>query len=170
MGVLLFASTALFANEQQEQAAAAAALMGVGIAAVLGFFVVWIIVSIFFIMAQNKLIDAFGKTNNTPPISKVWTWTQLIPLWSIVALIMSITKFSAEYKTYVAKYGEASKPYNPTWGWIVIGSWAVSLVFGLAGIVMFAFWIVYWVNIAGATKAIEEKAQAAPQQNESAAS
>lgn len=153
---LLSMGTALFAmGPDGDQEAAMAAALGMGVMAmVLIFFVVWLIVSLLFIMSQNKLIDALAHGSSSMPISKVWTWTQLIPVWSIVALIVSIVKLSAAYKEYVAKHGESSKPYNPTWGWIMIGSWVISLVFAPVGFVMFIFWIIYWVNIAGAHKAI----------------
>lgn len=155
--------------EDQESAnAILAMLMGFGAIGIFVIFAALIVVWIFFIISQNKLINALAAENQTMPVSKVWTWTQIIPIWGLVALAVSIVKIGAQHDAYTEKHGALSKPYKPTLGWAYLISIIVSGIIPFIGIITLIIWIVYWVNIAGATKSIvfkNDNAQQAPQES-----
>lgn len=132
----------------------AALIAGIGMTVFAFLFLFWFVVTIFFVLSQNKLVDAYAEANNTQPISKIWTWTQLIPLWSIVALLVSIIKFSEEKQNFKTKYGVVQSQYNPILGWSVVGAWFFSMIIPFIGIVAFPLWIVYWVNVSSASKSV----------------
>lgn len=166
IALLLLVTTAVFGADgsmqsanfdmnQEEAAGLMGMIMGIGIIGIIGVFAIFIIVWVFFIISQNNLIDAMSaKDSSVEPVSKAWTWTQLIPIWSIVALAVSIAKINAQHQEYVQHNGASAKPFNAMWGWAYLISVVVSSFLPFLGVVALVFLILYWVNIVGATKSI----------------
>ncbi len=151
----MLASIPVFAMSDEEAAAAgimAAAGMG------LLFLLIYIVIVIFFVKAQNRLIDTLEVENEYIKTGKVWTWTQLIPLWSYVATGVSIAKITNQFDTYVQEKNiqvNPSNQYKPVWGWLFLGFSVAGAVIPLVGFAALAFFIIYWVNINSVVKAIK---------------
>ncbi len=131
------------------------------IAGIIGFgILIWAsiaVVMLFFILTQNKLIDILKLKNIENTMSKVWTWTQLIPLWVYVAQVLAIIKISEQYESYINENNikiYKITEYKPLWGWLFLVFGVVSIFMPLLGIVALVFWILYWVNITAVTKSI----------------
>ena len=150
---LILVSTNLFARDD----GSAAVLTGL-----IGFVaLIWIsvaVVMVFFILTQNKLIDAIALNNHEMNTAKVWTWTQLIPIWTYVAQAVTIVKLTEQYKHFLNEnkievYNVSE--YKPLWGWLGLGFGAISMVAPFFGMVAFVFLILYWINIHNATISIK---------------
>ena len=63
------------------------------------FFAIYIFISVRYIMSQQSLSNAYSDVNQTDKISRAWFWTQLVPLWNMVAIIVCVTNWS--YGLYV---------------------------------------------------------------------
>ena len=118
----------------------------------------FIIIFILYIISQNKLIDILKTDDVKLKTHKLWTWTQLIPLWSFVAQIVAIVKMTDQYKGFIRekdiKPDEISE-YKPLWGWLFIGFSILSMVIPFLAIIAFIFGIIYWINISSTTKSIQ---------------
>jgi hypothetical protein len=118
----------------------------------------FILISILYIISQNKLIDALQTNNIQLRTNKIWTWTQLIPIWSLVAQIVAIVKMTEQYKVFLKEKNirpNEVKEYKPLWGWLFMGFMIASMLIPFLGIMTLIFWIIYWINIYGARKSIQ---------------
>jgi hypothetical protein len=52
-------------------------------------------------MSQQKLATSLTKANDVPNINGAWFWTQLIPLWGFVALIVSQVKINDQNVVFI---------------------------------------------------------------------
>jgi heme/copper-type cytochrome/quinol oxidase subunit 2 len=155
-GLLLsiLASMPLFAMSNEE-AAAAGIMASVGI--IMLFLIIYIAIVIFFVKAQNRLIDVLTVNNEHIVTSKVWTWTQLIPLWSYVATGISIVKLTNQFDTFTQEKNiqlDAVNQYKPVWGWLFLGFSVAGALIPLVGLVALVFFIIYWININTVVKAV----------------
>lgn len=151
---LVLASTSLFASDD------GAAVFAAGL---IGFMaLIWIavaVVTVFFILAQNKLIDTAELNDPDLHTGKVWTWTQLIPVWSYAAQAVTIVKLTEQYKRFVDENNiEAYQiaEYKPIWGWLLLGFGAASMVMPFLGVFALVFLILYWMNIYSSTESIKK--------------
>jgi hypothetical protein len=95
--------------------------------------------------------------NNT---SGVWIWTQLIPLWALIAIPVTLMKLNSQFQAYINEnklQPHEVKPYNNTWGWVWFGGMIGSLVFPLLGIVALVGLIGFWVHISGVKNSLLAK-------------
>ncbi|ASG67959.1 hypothetical protein CDV26_05780 [Francisella halioticida] len=120
--------------------------------------IVSIIVSGLFILSQQKLAKNLAKINNNQKIHPAWLWTQLIPIWSSIAFIVTTVKLDEQIKTYIIKYDEklkfkASLVY---WyiGFVILG--LIPLVNILAGIINLFIFVTIWSNISSSSKQIQK--------------
>jgi hypothetical protein len=128
--------------------------------------VVWIVVKLFFIRSQNKFIDVLAREGET--ISKVWTWTQLIPLVSMIAELIIIDKFDNNFKNFSDSHQLSGKGrlayFNPIWGWIQLILSFIWIAWDMDLEIMWTIWvgvmntcllpvffIIYWTNISKST-------------------
>lgn len=144
-------STPLFASE------------GGGIMAVLGMVVivgiVMLLVTIFFLLSQSSFAKAMKTQNETKNTSAIWIWTQLIPIWSLVAIPVTLIKLNEQFNLYISENNLESntsiKTYNNTWGWVwFIGS-VISLFLPIAGLISLVGVIGFWIHINGVKKSLE---------------
>jgi len=118
----------------------------------------FIIIAILYIISQNKFIDSLKINNSKLETNKVWTWTQLIPIWSIVAQIIALIKMTDQYKNFLIEKNITSSEiteYKPLWGWLFIGFIIISAIIPFASILALVFSIMYWVNISNTRKSIQ---------------
>jgi len=119
--------------------------------------ILFIILIILFINSQNNLIDVLAVEDRSARTSKFWTWSQIVPIWSVIAQIVAIIKITNQYHAFVREnsifYGEIDE-YQPIWGWLYIGFGLASLFFKPFAVIAFIFFIMYWINISRTTKSV----------------
>ncbi|OIN83498.1 hypothetical protein [Francisella sp. TX07-6608] len=55
------------------------------------------VISVLFILSQQKLVNNIAKANNTSnKIDRAWLWTQLIPVWTYIALVITAVKLDEQ--------------------------------------------------------------------------
>lgn len=120
------------------------------------FTIVSIIVSGLFILSQQKLVKNLAKANNNQKIHPAWLWTQLIPIWSSIAFVVTAVKLDEQIKLYTLKYSEklkfkASLVY---WyiGFVILG--LIPVINILAGLINIFIFITIWSNISSSSKQI----------------
>ncbi|XSZ47701.1 hypothetical protein ACP8HZ_05175 [Francisella noatunensis] len=59
-----------------------------------------VVISILFILSQQKLAKALVTANSAEQIHLAWLWTQLIPIWSYMALVVTAVKLGEQTKLY----------------------------------------------------------------------
>ncbi|MED7788837.1 hypothetical protein [Francisella sp. 19X1-34] len=116
-----------------------------------------IIVSGLFILSQQKLAKNLAKINNSEKIHPAWLWTQLIPIWSSIAFVVTAVKLDEQVKKYNIDYNQklkfkASLVY---WyvGFLILG--LIPIVNIIAGIINFFIFIIIWSNISSSSKQIQ---------------
>ena len=145
---LLLSTTQIYASDIDNQ------LIGYGLL----ILIIFGSISILYIISQNKLIDILKIDDAKFKTHKLWTWTQLIPIWSFVAQIVTIVKMSDQYKVFIKEKNIKStdiSEYKPLWGWLFIGFSIFSMIIPFFIIISFLFWIIYWVNINNTRKSIQ---------------
>lgn len=128
--------------------------------------VITIVVLILFLISLSKLIDATRSYDLTTQISKVWVWTQLIPYWNIVAMVVYHIKMSnaISYIEDVQDMPTGSINYPIVTGWVYIFtgfllsildflhiSNFITIIIGVICVICF---IIFWVKVSNTTKAI----------------
>lgn len=128
---------------------------------ILGFmavaFIIIVAINIFFLMAQSAFAKSMKLTNREKETSIVWIWTQLIPLWNLVAIPITLLKLNEQYKTYVLENDSSNiKPFNVAIGW----AWYISSILAIfipslgTGVILGVL-IYFWIHISKVRKSIE---------------
>ncbi|API87289.1 hypothetical protein [Francisella uliginis] len=147
-------SIAMAADYNNYQNSAGAILLPIIIFLI--FFAIYIFISVRYIMSQQSLSNAYSDANQTDKISGAWFWTQLVPLWNMVAIIVCVTKISEQAKTFSKNTG-ATAIYNPTLFYCYFGISFLSMIplIGLVAILAsFILWIIFWVNLSSSKKQV----------------
>ena len=123
---------------------------------VLGMLVVaFILLSIMFLLSQSK----FAKTIECSGSIHIWIWTQIIPIWSLIATPIALIKLDAQYKRYTNEQNISNNPqlvqYKNIWGWVWFGGMILSIGVDFFAIVAIVGFIGYWVHISKVTKSLE---------------
>ena len=161
MGKLFWMTTATsislmaMTDDEAQQAATAMAAGGT----ILLMLFVMLIVEIFFLAAQHSFVKTIRVANPTLNTSPVWIWTQLIPIWSFVAIPVTLIKIDKQFSAFVQenRLDESQiKFYSNTWGWVwYIGS-VLSIFIPIMGLVSLAGVIGFWVHINGVKKSVNQ--------------
>lgn len=146
----IFVTLPLLASDES----ALFAIIGVSFA----MFAIMFIITIFFLISQSAFAKAMKVDNELKQTSPVWIWTQLIPIWSLVAIPVTLIKLNEQFNLYINENNLSTeynlKPYNNTWGWVwYIGS-IVSFIFPLAALVSFVGVIGFWIHISNVRKSL----------------
>jgi len=125
----------------------------------LGFLIIsFVIILILYINSQNEFIDILKIEDREARTSKFWTWSQLVPIWMIVAQIVTIMKLTKQYQAFIREnsifYGEIEE-YQPVFGWLYIGFALLGFMSKIFAILAIIFFIAYWSNILKTTKSIK---------------
>lgn len=118
-----------------------------------------IVVSCLFILSQQKLAKNLRRINNTSKIHPAWLWTQLIPIWSYIALVVVAVKLDDQIKIYQSKHNKTLKFKGVLVYWYV-GLTILSLIplINIATtIISLILFVLIWSNITKTTKQIIEK-------------
>lgn len=120
-------------------------------------FLIMFVITIFFLLAQSSFAKTITTSNPMLNTSPVWIWTQLIPIWSLVAVPVTLLKLDAQFKAYIQEHNltEADiKMYTNLWGWIWYGGTIVSFFIPLGGIVALVGLIGFWIHLNSVKKSI----------------
>ncbi|MBK2266582.1 hypothetical protein [Francisella philomiragia] len=118
-----------------------------------------LIVSVLFILSQQKLAKALVTVNSGEQIHPAWLWTQLIPIWSYIALVVTAVKLDEQTKLYNQTHEKKLKFKASLVYWYVGLTLlnvipVINIIVGIATIVIF---IIIWANITKSTKVITAK-------------
>ncbi|AIT08701.1 hypothetical protein LO80_01075 [Candidatus Francisella endociliophora] len=116
-------------------------------------------VSVMFILSQQRLARILAKQNGSYKIHGAWLWTQLLPLWSYIALVVVAVKLDDQIKIYQSKHNQTLKFKGVLVYWYV-GLTILNLVplINIATtIISLVLFIIIWSNIAKTTKQLLEK-------------
>lgn len=127
---------------------------GIGLFMFLAIFLIWL----GFMLSLNKLVNII-RTDNLPQtfVSKIWVWTQIIPLWGFVALIVYNIKVDTAVRSLETEFNLPFKSitYPATIGWIVILGVLYSWIPVIGTIVLLICMILFWVKVVATSKQIE---------------
>lgn len=123
------------------------------------FFIVISVVTIIFLVSQH----AFAKSMQTSVYMKNtnpgWIWTQLIPIWSFVAIPVTLLKLNEQFKQYVTENNftanEHLKYYSNVWGWIWYGGTVLGMFVPFFYIISIVGLIGFWIHIMDVKKSLE---------------
>lgn len=112
------------------------------------------IVSVMFIMSQQKLVRKLSQKDQEFVINKAWLWTQLIPVWSYIALVIVTIKIDEQIKIHNKTSNTKLKFKATTVYWYVGLTFLsfVPLLNFLTTIVSLILFIIVWSNISQTTK------------------
>ncbi|WP_234359766.1 hypothetical protein [Francisella philomiragia] len=118
-----------------------------------------LIVSVLFILSQQKLAKALVTINSGEQIHPAWLWTQLIPIWSYIALVVTAVKLDEQTKLYNQTHEKKLKFKASLVYWYVGLTLlnvvpVINIIVGIATIIIF---IIIWANITKSTKIITAK-------------
>ncbi|QEO56918.1 hypothetical protein [Francisella marina] len=118
-----------------------------------------LIVSVLFILSQQKLAKALVTVNTGEQIHPAWLWTQLIPIWSYIALVVTAVKLDEQTKLYNQTHEKKLKFKASLIYWYVGLTLlnvvpVINIIVGIATIIIF---IIIWANITKSTKIITAK-------------
>lgn len=154
LAALAATQTSLFAQTFEEMVMASERTQSSagGIAmAVFGIFLVMLAVNVLFLLTQSAFAKKMKTADESKNTSAVWIWTQLIPVWSLVAIPVTLSKLNSQFQTFLREKGlegnGSIKHYDKTWGWVWFGGTLASFIFPLAGIVALIGVIGFWVHI-----------------------
>jgi heme/copper-type cytochrome/quinol oxidase subunit 2 len=123
----------------------------------LALIVVFFAVGVLFIMSQKKLSNSLTNANDTPKIHGAWFWTQLIPLWNIIALVVSQVKVNGQYKIFMQNHSSESVGYSINLLYWYLGLSFVGMIpiIGvLASLASMVVFLIFWSKMSKATKQI----------------
>jgi heme/copper-type cytochrome/quinol oxidase subunit 2 len=130
------------------------AIIAVGV----GIFLIYVIVTIMFLLSQSKFAKSMKTSNEMKNTSGVWIWTQLIPLWSFIAIPVTLMKLNEQFRIYTEENNLENKvelkQYNNTWGWVWFGGSVLSILFQPLAIIAFIGLIGFWIHISGVKKSL----------------
>ena len=114
------------------------------------------VISVMFILTQQKLNNVLAEKNEVPKIHGVWFWTQLLPLWSYIALIVVAIKLDEQIKKYQNNYYKNLKFKRVTVYWYVGFTVLnfIPVINILTTILSMILFIIIWSNMSKTTKQI----------------
>lgn len=109
--------------------------------------IIYFIVAIFYLLSLAKAAKSIRTNNPVTYVSRVWVWTQLIPLWNLVAFIMYNAKMSAAVAVYNNE-NNTSIVYPVCLGWAILFSFLYAWVPVLGWIAAVVVFIMFWSKVA----------------------
>ena len=124
---------------------------------ILALIVVFIIPIVLFFNSQVKLAKKMRTSDFEMNTGSGWIWTQIIPLWSLVATPVTLTKLNKQFHVYTEENNLSPLvKYDNLWGWIWYGSTIASAIIPFAGLIALVGFIGYWIHIVKVRKELEQ--------------
>lgn len=113
------------------------------------------IVAILFLRSLDKAVLSVRTENPMTHVSRAWVWTQLIPIWNFVAMIVYHVKMTsaATAFNFDKQLPPSQVAYPVVIGWFYVFGFLYSWVPLLGALAMLVFWIIFWVQISGFSSA-----------------
>ncbi len=147
----------VFAVPQEQVPLNSIVSQDVSVIVLIALIIVFFAVGVLFIISQQKLANSLTNANDTPKIHSAWFWTQLIPLWNIIALLVSQVKVNEQYKIFIQNHSSESVGYSINMLYWCLGLSLVGIIpiigvlSSLASMVVF---VIFWSKMSKATKQI----------------
>lgn len=109
--------------------------------------IVYFVVALFYLASLAKATKSIRSNNPVTYVSRAWAWTQLIPLWNIVAIVV----YNAKMSTAVAVYNSdnnSSLAYPSGLGWALVFSFLYVWVPVFGWIAAIVVLIMFWIKVA----------------------
>lgn len=117
-------------------------------------FLIWI----GFMLSLNKLVNVV-RTDSLPQtyVSKIWVWSQIIPFWGFIALIVYNIKMDTAVRALETELSLPFKSiaYPATIGWIVILGVLYTWIPVIGALILIVCMILFWIKVASTSKQIE---------------
>lgn len=127
---------------------------GMGLLILIVCFLIWL----GFMLSLNKLADVV-RVETLPQtfVSKIWVWTQIIPIWGFIALIVYNIKMDTAVRALETEFKLPFKTieYPATIGWIVILGALYSWIPVIGTIALIIFMILYWVKVSSTSSYVQ---------------
>lgn len=132
-------------------------------------FLAVIVIWVLFMLSLSKLVDVV-RTKTLPQtfVSKIWVWTQVIPLWGFIALIVFNIKMDTAVRALETelKLPFKSIAYPATLGWVVILGILYTWIPLIGALILLVCMILFWVKVTSTSKQIQAlKAENGSKQN-----
>lgn len=131
------------------------AATGLGLLVLLIPFLIWV----GFMLSLNNLVNVI-RTDGLPQtfVSKIWVWTQIIPIWGFIALIVFNIKADTAVRALESDLKLPFKQikYPATIGWIVILGVLYAWIPVVGTLALIICMILYWVKVSSTSKQIKE--------------
>ncbi len=114
-------------------------------------FVVLVLTICIFILILKQL--GFIKKINKE-INSLWIWTQIIPVWSFVAIPITLIKINKQVKAYL-KENNLENTYKPSYGWIWFLTSIISLPFSPFLIISLISFILFYKHLGKVEKSLK---------------
>lgn len=129
----------------------------IGIVLGILFVICYVGIYVTFLMSLSKLVDSIRIYDSLETkIHKAWIWTQLIPLWSFIGLLVLNIKLESATRAIENKCNLSNKDikYPYMLGWLVSLGFLYTWIPLIGKIAFFVFAVTYWVKISSTTKQI----------------
>jgi len=117
-----------------------------------------ITIGILFLLSQHKLVNTVRK-NGVPEtfINLAWVWTQLIPIWGFIAIIVYHVKMINAIRILEIenKLSLNTLTYPVAVGWLYIFGFLYIWVPIIGSIVYFVIFVIFWIKIVSVRKQIK---------------
>ena len=130
-------------------------IIGIGLGIL--FVICYVGVYVTFLMSLSKLVDAIRHYDSIETkIHKAWIWTQLIPLWSFIGLLVLNIKLESASRAIENKCNLSNNDikYPYILGWLVSLGFLYSWIPLVGKIAFFIFAVTFWVKVSSTTKQI----------------
>lgn len=117
----------------------------------MGAFLVFLLIFILFLLSMSKMAISIRTENPETYVSRVWVWTQLIPLWGFIAFIVFHIKMQSRSVVFEKDHNLEIKHL----GYPTVSGWFYALNplyiwFPLVGVIVYlVMFIVFWVKVTG---------------------
>lgn len=101
-----------------------------------------------FLRTLDKATLSIRTDNPATFVHRAWVWTQLIPVWQVIAIIFFHVKMNAAAKIYAQETEQPVPAYPTVAGWFFALGFLYSWIPGVGLVYVVAF-IVFWVQASG---------------------
>ncbi len=126
------------------------------------FMICYVGIYVAFLKSLSNLVDSIRYYDlQETKIHKAWIWTQLIPIWSFIGLLVLNIKLESAMRGIENKCSLPNKEikYPYILGWIVSLAFLYTKIPFVGGIAFFIFAVTFWVKISATTKQIKTLAE-----------
>lgn len=153
LGILLSITPLLAYSDQSMEEA-----INMGVFTIVLIGLLYFGITIMFLVTQSSFAKAIKTTQEHQNTNSIWIWTQLIPIWALIAIPITLIKLNNQFQVFRNENKidtmNSIKQYSNTWGWVWFGGTVLSIVFQLFAIVALVGFIGFWIHISSVKKSV----------------